>query len=572
MQLVSLTANKETFKNIYFHNGLNIIYGTEHHGDSKNSNTYNGVGKTMVLHLIHFCLGSDKINDFEKKLPGWQFTLTFVLKHTTHVVVRCTSDQAKINYDGRSMRVPDFRDLMKHEVFIDEDIKHLTWMAMFSRFARRSLDSYTRFDKIHAKEPDYASLLVNCFLLGIDTSLITDKINDREQQNTIKTNLNNLKNDSILSEYFKSETNPNIQINYYESEIARLQKQLSQFKVSENYHEIQLKADELHKKKQVLENKRVLRENNIKSIQESIRQSKESDYTSAYQVYEHASIEIPEMVRVSIDQVNDFHRSLLESRRTRLNKELKDMEAQLRAINAELKEDGEEMDRLLSYLQTHRALDEYASIANRISDLKDKQSKINDFNKLLKSYQSKKLELDKEIAQKNADAQNYLDEHKQLLDDLSSAFTRFAERFYPKKPCGLTLENNTRDNMVRYNLEAHIESDASDGINAVKIFCFDLLLLIQQVSEMRMLCHDSRLYGNMDPRQRTELFRLAYTTCQEYGMQYICSLTKDQLETIHDNMDPQEYQLIFNDAFILELTDESDAAKLLGMQVDIQIN
>ena len=54
MKLISLTANKSTFHPIYFNDGINIIVGKQVAPHNENDgNTYNGVGKSLTLHLIH---------------------------------------------------------------------------------------------------------------------------------------------------------------------------------------------------------------------------------------------------------------------------------------------------------------------------------------------------------------------------------------------------------------------------------------------------------------------------------------------------------------------------------------
>lgn len=63
MILLSLGANKNTFHPIQFKDGINIIVGKQVAPHDKNDgNTYNGVGKSLIIHLIHFCLGSNKID------------------------------------------------------------------------------------------------------------------------------------------------------------------------------------------------------------------------------------------------------------------------------------------------------------------------------------------------------------------------------------------------------------------------------------------------------------------------------------------------------------------------------
>ena len=54
MKLLSLTANSPTFHPIIFKDGINIIVGKQVSPHNENDgNTYNGVGKSLTLHLIH---------------------------------------------------------------------------------------------------------------------------------------------------------------------------------------------------------------------------------------------------------------------------------------------------------------------------------------------------------------------------------------------------------------------------------------------------------------------------------------------------------------------------------------
>ena len=59
MRLISLTANQKSFHPIIFKDGINIIAGKQVTPHNENDgNTYNGVGKSLTLHLIitSFCL------------------------------------------------------------------------------------------------------------------------------------------------------------------------------------------------------------------------------------------------------------------------------------------------------------------------------------------------------------------------------------------------------------------------------------------------------------------------------------------------------------------------------------
>lgn len=71
-----------SFKTVKFNpDGLTLIVGvktnTKENKSTKSDKTYNGVGKSLLIDLVHFCLASQAKDSFKKSLPGWEFTLTF---------------------------------------------------------------------------------------------------------------------------------------------------------------------------------------------------------------------------------------------------------------------------------------------------------------------------------------------------------------------------------------------------------------------------------------------------------------------------------------------------------------
>ncbi len=95
MQLISLEANKPSFNTVYFNSkGLTLIIGKSTSTDK--NNTYNGVGKSLLLQIVNFCLGSNKITAFENHLSGWEFTLSFKVGNKTFTANRAAQTQNKI--------------------------------------------------------------------------------------------------------------------------------------------------------------------------------------------------------------------------------------------------------------------------------------------------------------------------------------------------------------------------------------------------------------------------------------------------------------------------------------------
>jgi uncharacterized protein YydD (DUF2326 family) len=156
------------------------------------------------------------------------------------------------------------------------------------------------------------------------------------------------------------------------------------------------------------------------------------------------------------------------------------------------------------------------------------------------------------------------------LERIMDTFRSYSRELYGSVAAGLTVDNNDGDNQCRYNIEAHIQNDAADGINQGKIFCYDLLLLsLAQRHKMEFIFHDNRLYAEMDKNQRFSLFRLADRTCQAIGAQYIATVNEDAIDSVRE-IAGDEFDRLFVQPVVLELTDApGGTGKLLGMQIDM---
>ena len=573
MKLISLTANKQSFHPVIFREGINIIVGKQAVSQNENDgNTYNGVGKSLAIHLVHFCLGSNAINSFSQKLSNWEFTLRFFIGADEYYSKRNTDEQDKIELNGEILKLSEFRKRMFRLCFdAEDDIRYLTWNTLFSRFARRYRTCYASFDGFMPKETDYSKLLNNCYLLGLDTGLIIKKKELREKQNASIATEKAIKNDPVFRQYYLGKHDAEIDVADLQYRISELVKTIDTFKISNNYHEIEVEADEKSYQKKQYENRRVIISNNIKNIEEALQETATVKDENLLKVYEAANVEIPDMVKRNIDDVLRFHRDLIENRNDRLRRELNRYKADLKEIDSQIAELGLQMDELLNFLNTHGALEEYVALTKQLTSLQNELNRIEEYQKILKTYKDTILDIKTEFISQDKDTDSYLEEINKKLISLMNQYSSFAKRFYPKKRSGLSIRNNSGENMLRFSLDARIEDDSSDGVNEVRIFCFDLLILLNAVSSIRFLMHDSRIFANMDPRQREVVFRILNDVCKTNDIQYICSINEDAMLSIKSLMSEDDYNSIISDNIILELKDDAPESKLLGVQVDIDL-
>ena len=523
MKLLSLSANKDSFHPVIFKDGINIIVGRQVAPYTENDgNTYNGVGKSLVLHLIHFCLGSNKVDAFSKKLEDWEFTLRFRIGDKEFYSTRKANSQSKIDFCGEELTVNQLRKKLLELCFdLTETPKNMTWSTLFSRFVRRYRSSYITYDSFVPNESDYSKILSNCYLLGIDTELVVKKKELRDKQTAAKTTENAIKKDPMFRQYYVGKNDAEMDAADLEYQIAELEKEIAEFKVSNNYHELEKEADDKSYHKKELENRRVLINNYIRNIEEAFKETADIKQEKLLKIYEAANIEIPEMVKKNIDDVLQFHSNLLESRNKRLRKELNRHKSELESIDSEILQIGKRMDELLDYLDSHGALEEYTALTKQISSLKSEVTRIQEYQKILKAYKDLELDIKSDFIQQDKETDSYLESETEYIIKVKNKFWNLAKTFYPKKRSGLVIKNNSGENTLRYTIEARIEDDSSDGVNEVRMFCFDALILDCKQSRIRFMAHDSRLFANMDPRQREVVFRIMNEFCQQENYQYI---------------------------------------------------
>ena len=115
-----------------------------------------------------------------------------------------------------------------------------------------------------------------------------------------------------------------------------------------------------------------------------------------------------------------------------------------------------------------------------------------------------------------------------------------------------------------YSFDVEIMRSGSQGINNMKIFCYDLMLAQLWANKQPrpgMLIHDSTIFDGVDERQTAQALELAQREADRWGFQYICALNSDTLP--NDDFSPG---FDLNRFVKLRLTDESPVGGLLGIR------
>lgn len=574
MRLIELRANQDTFHTITFNpNGVSIIRAIKKNEDKKS--TYNSTGKSLLIFLIHFCLGASENNELKEKLPEWEFYLDIKIEGTDYTITRNTWNQKIIRLNETEYNITEFTKFLQSKVFfnIPEKFKYLSFRSLITRFIRPQKSSYDSYNCFQKDEKEYQEILNNSFLLGLDIEKIDRKRELKEDIENIRTNRSNIEKDPIMKEFFTAESDSkriDIDILQLERQTKSLAINISSFKVAEDYDSIKKEADEISTQLAHLKNKRTLITSSISNIKRSLEIKSDLKANDIKKLFDEANVLLSDSIKKRFEDVETFNRKLLSNRKARLYDERVKFEKQLSETESKIKMLGQLEDEKLYLLKATGSLGEYAKLNEQLSQLTVKLDKLKSYRELMEQYKSKIDEIKEDFARENKETNEYLRNNVELKNRNIQVFRSFAEQFYANKPAGILIENNEGENQNRFKIEATIDSDSGDGVNNVKIFCFDWTLLKNQNNHnVKFIFHDSRLISEIDPRQIAIMFQIASFNSNEYGFQYIISANQKELDAIKKEFDDQEYQDYIEKNVIEELTDESDFGKLLGISVPL---
>lgn len=570
MKLIRLSCNQASFHNIEFNpTGLTLILGKKSE-NTKKSSSVNGVGKTQVLRLVHFCLGAKNDNDISETLkhavPHWLFRLDFIIYDKKHYVER-SGDSKTLQLDGEAISYKALIDWLDNaKVFPNiKDRKFITFRSLFSRFTRVKLEDSFDPIKLH-KEPAYASLINTAYLLNIDLDLIEQKYQLKSKLDNNKNTKKLLAQDSYLAETFRAGTNPSARKKILESNIVHLNHSLNNFSVADDYHKIERQAEKLTIEGRLIQREISALSFKVESIEKSSKQKPDIDNEKLLQLYEGLQQLFRPEILAHFEAVQTFHKELTINRIARLEKEKIALITHIGKLENKFNDIAKQRDEKLLFLKNSHALDEYLSLTEQLTAYKEELNHLNRYLSLDKDITEQNLQLKTQIIKVISQALEY--EKTDPLTDINDSFQRITRSIYQKLNSGVFMEVvESEDNKATYKFSVELETDGSHGVYAVKILSFDWLVYQYGYHNMQFLWHDNRLFADIDPEELAHWFSFIVNEMSGLDKQYIASININNYEDMKRFLPAGTLQ-VMNNSITLTLTGESPSSKLLGINFD----
>ncbi|MGL4569665.1 MAG: DUF2326 domain-containing protein [Clostridium sp.] len=572
MYIKKLSANKNTFNDIEFVNGrINLILGTKI--SKKKGKSTNGVGKTLSVKLIDFCLGADIKKNAENsellKLDGWEFKLHTVFKNDTMEIVRSIDNKNEIFINGESYSLKDYKEIMDEKLFPYESKYKLSYRSLISRFIRMPLKGYVDWRFCKEKEEESVALISNSFFLGLNLDLIESKINIKSELNNLNTNKKIIINDENIKEIIKGK-NIGVNISSLEKDLSKLEVEIDNFQISEGYNEIKYNLEKTKSEKIRLINEIVKIQNIIDNIDKSLEIEYDISSERVIKLYENAKLVLGDSVVKTINQVSELHRELLINRKLRLKKDKEKFIQNIDTIKKQIVIYDNRIDLDMEYLIGKGTIEEYNSLMTRVSDIKLKIQKLQEYDNIINGLEDKIIDRKLELAKQNVKSESYIKQDP--IKKYSQRFKEYVDYIYDsEKLSGIVLENNKNENKIRFDLLPEIEGEKSAGINNVKIFCMDMLRIDMKTNnDVGFIYHDSTLFSEIDPRQVYFMLKLAQSICEKNNVQYIINLNYDIYDKIMEVIEIKNdysFKKYLSTGIVKRLEDENVSDKLLGIQI-----
>jgi len=584
--LKSIRSNQPTFKQVNFHKGYNIILADRQSKENEDDHkkTRNGAGKSTLIEIIHFCLGAQVEKDSifkSKELEGWSFILVFSIAGFDFEVERSINSPNKIFIHHLSPNLGwDTKiDKESHLPYVTpsvykEELQPLffglsksdagympSFRELISYYIRRNIDGYRDAFEYWKNQPAHNRQACNAYFLDLNIEFASKFQKLKEETKKID-DYRKAVASGVVGTFTLDVGKLETEVINKRADAEHMRKQLESFRVHPQYNEITNEANILTEQIHQVSNTLVLRQQFLARYEQSMQEEiSDVSIDELQRIYEEAGVFFSDNIKAQFEEVADFHKALLTNRREYLQSETRKLRSEIARLREETERLTELRAKSLEILESHGALEEYTK-------LQEKYSKLIQLYEDAKKRKEAALQIEERKSKIKIETQELLllarHDYAERISARERAISLFRKNteFLYNEPGILTIE--IKD--TGYDFGVEIRSAKSQGVNYMKVFCYDML--IAELSASRncrpeFLVHDSTIFDGVDERQIALALILAKQKCEELGFQYICLINSD---TIPEREFDEQFMTTFMDSVVLRLDDSTDTGGLLGIR------
>ena len=510
-------------------NGLSVIYG-EVEKPKDNNETSNSIGKTVLLKIINIILGAK--NSGKDTIKGLEdYTIKAVVKYKD-----INYDVDIVIGDSKSYHINDEKyQFAKYKEFFNLD--RLMYNKQINLDKRKGLISSI------SKTPNKDDISAILRLLYLDDiQLIFKKIKKlQENIELINKYNNNYKDD--MSALEKGKFTYEMKKKQLDDEINSLNNRIQDLKISKDIDDISIKRSNLDYSIKDKREKYQINDRKIAKYEEVINDSNnEITFDEVKRVYNSAKVEIPEMIKKELTEIELFYDDLIKDKNEIYINQIAELKAKNKTLINEIKNESLELDELSKIIAENDSFKEAIKIYdNKSKEKLNIETKISEITGKLSQINSTK-EIKGNIDKYYIDLNEKFDLYSSKINSYREFIYNIVEKIYgdERNPY---LSINIADGSYKYKalpvkIELSIDGDSGEGIGAAKYLLFDYLIMNYN-KYIDILIEDSACFEGIDRRQIANILKEGIELSTNNNKQFIVSLNNyliNNYDDIKDNI------------------------------------
>jgi len=580
-----LGSDLPSFKPLTFKSGLNILLADKSEG-ATDRQSRNSAGKTSFVELIHFLFGGEVRRESifrSDALIASTFDVTVDIGSEIVSVARSGAKPSRLLFNGDvsswPLPAPLDEDAGLHELSNEawkvtlgtlwfglppawNDIERFqpSFRSLFSYFTRRQQAGGFQQPMQHSSmQQPWDQQVSICYLLGLDWS-IPGKFQELRGHEKVAQELRKAARSGDLGRFFGKAADLRTRLAVAETRAKRLRGQLDNFQVVPEYKELEREANDITRIIDNLNIENVMDGDLLQQLRASLDDETPPNLVDLSKLYAEAGVLLPEMVRHRFAEVERFHRTIIENRRSHLAAEIASAEGRISERDSQKEERDRRRAQIMRLLQSGGALEHYTNLREEVGRAEAEIEGLRQRLETAERIESTKAELDIERARLSKALRDDIHERAEIIREAILTFEALSESLY-ERAGSLTVSEAPNGPIFG----VHIDGQRSKGITNMQIFCFDLMLTEISLKQRRgpgFLIHDSHLFDGVDERQVAKALQLGAERAEASGFQYIVTLNSDALprEGFRRGFDIQTRVIE------TKLTDATDTGGLFGLR------
>lgn len=539
-----LYSEPQIFAPITFEYGINIIMGEE----AKSTNKKIGVGKSICIEFINFCLlkriSDSRLNLIPKKyteITESQIKLDLDFDDKKMTISRSIKNQEQItifvngeekNFD----RLDDASDYLGNLYFerFPTSLKRLSFRNLLQPIIRDERSEFKDLIQCHDTKkripPDFGPHLFY-LNLGLEKYSEIKSLNDNlKKKKDYFTEIKKIvtQNDELKIQDAKAH------LNELESEVLKINKSIEGLKNNESFELLQEDLVKLESRLSELRTRQQAIKYEIKQI-DSLPKPENINENEISIIFNQFKQGLGDLVEKSLDDLKEFKNKIDGFRSSIVNDRLIALKKELNQLNEVVRKLDNDYSQKISLIDNGEVL---RDLKTSIKIFNDKNSELSNLRSLIERYDTaerdkKILEAEKTVLISDFDEELY--QKAKIIKSFRETILEIHEKIMGNREAHFEIKTTKNKNVVEFVMRT--DDDGSHSTERMKVFIYDISLMLNEYTKQYhpgFLIHDN-IFEDDDSIEKSLNFLSGYNEKSPNEFQYIVTLNSDLIELASQN-------------------------------------